>query len=139
MLDGVRAREDEPVVAEEVFNRLVELGVGFGRDDLDGRAGDDARAESFERGGELRGLRARARDHHGAPRERRPGSGGVVGRILSTLGHLPHPYFKTRSLVLLRLVRLRGRFGEERSRAALKHARGQRLADRRRDGGVALD
>src|SRR3712207_621580 len=34
MLDRVRAREDEPVVAEKIFNRVVQLGVTLGRRDL---------------------------------------------------------------------------------------------------------
>ena len=53
VFDGVGAGEDEPVVAEEIVNRFVELRVGGGRDDLDGRAGDDARAEGFKLGREV--------------------------------------------------------------------------------------
>src|SRR5205085_3188722 len=63
---GVSAREDEPIVAVEILKRLIERRVRLRLDDLDGRAGDDARAIGFKARGKFAGLRACARDDDGA-------------------------------------------------------------------------
>ena len=69
--DAVRAREDQPLIRVELRDGRIDGRIAvIGRGDCDSRLLDDAGAELFEAGRELRGLAARARDEHRLAKER---------------------------------------------------------------------